>query len=59
VDEGEGEETNVARPVSVTLLELLLGGDLTAEQESRLREVADRCPVHRALKGEVEISEKR
>jgi len=36
-------------------LELLLGGDLTAEQESRLREVADRCPVHRALKGEVEI----
>jgi uncharacterized OsmC-like protein len=55
VDEGEGEETNVARPVSVTLLELLLGGDLTAEQESRLRKVADRCPVHRALKGEVEI----
>jgi putative redox protein len=40
-------------------LELILGGDLTAEQESRLREVADRCPVHRALKGEVEISEKR
>ena len=40
-------------------LELLLGGDLTAEQESRLREVADRCPVHRALKGEVEISERR
>jgi putative redox protein len=40
-------------------LELILGGDLTAEQESRLREVADRCPVHRALGGEVEISEKR
>ena len=40
-------------------LELLLGGDLSPEQESRLREIADRCPVHRALKGEVEISETR
>ena len=40
-------------------MELLLGGDLTAEQESRLREVADRCPVHRALRGEIEISERR
>ena len=37
-------------------LELLLGGDLTPEQDSRLREIADRCPVHRALKGEIEIS---
>lgn len=37
-------------------LELLLGGDLTPEQASRLREIADRCPVHRALKGEIEIS---
>ena len=36
-------------------LELLLGGDLTPEQEQRLREIADRCPVHRALKGEVEV----
>ena len=37
-------------------LELLLGGDLSAEQESRLREIADRCPVHRALAGQIVIS---
>ena len=40
-------------------LELLLAGDLTPEQESRLSEIADRCPVHRALKGEIEISGRR
>ncbi len=37
-------------------LELLVGGDLTPEQERRLREVADRCPVHRALTGQVLIT---
>ena len=37
-------------------LELLLGGDLTSEQRQRLLEIADRCPVHRALKGEIVIS---
>ena len=37
-------------------LELLLGGDLSAEQVSRLSEIADRCPVHRALTGEIVIS---
>jgi len=36
-------------------LELLLGGDLSPEQESRLREIADRCPVHRALTGDIVI----
>ncbi|MFQ5521850.1 MAG: OsmC family protein [Candidatus Methylomirabilia bacterium] len=40
---------------SITL-ELLLSGDLTPEQERRLREIADRCPVHKALAGGVVIS---
>jgi putative redox protein len=39
-------------------VDLLLGGDLSPEQEERLRQVAQRCPVHRALKGEVAISER-
>ncbi len=37
-------------------LALLLGGDLTSEQQQRLLEIADRCPVHRALTGEIVIS---
>jgi putative redox protein len=30
-------------------------GDLTAEQRARLIEIADKCPVHRTLKSEVDI----
>jgi putative redox protein len=30
-------------------------GDLTAEQRARLLEIADKCPVHRTLKSEVDI----
>jgi putative redox protein len=30
-------------------------GDLSAEQRSRLLEIADKCPVHRTLKSEVDI----
>jgi putative redox protein len=30
-------------------------GDLTAEQRARLMEIADKCPVHRTLKSEVDI----
>jgi putative redox protein len=30
-------------------------GDLTAEQRVRLLEIADKCPVHRTLKSEVDI----
>ncbi|MFG0274971.1 MAG: OsmC family protein [Phycisphaerales bacterium] len=35
---------------------LSLEGDLTGEQRDRLLEIAERCPVHRTLEGEVRIS---
>jgi putative redox protein len=36
--------------------ELRFEGDLDEEQRGRLREIADRCPVHRTLRSEVDIS---
>jgi putative redox protein len=33
-----------------------LDGDLTEEQLQRLLEIADRCPVHRSLHGEVKVN---
>ncbi len=44
----EGRIDHIDRRIEV------LGG-LDAEQRSRLLEIADRCPVHRTLKGEIEI----
>ena len=43
-----------------SMLEILarrirLEGDLDAEQRQRLMEIADRCPVHRTLEGQLEI----
>lgn len=35
--------------------ELTLDGDLSAEQRQRLLEIADMCPVHRALHNEVKV----
>jgi uncharacterized OsmC-like protein len=32
-----------------------LEGDLTDEQRGQLMEIADKCPVHRTLKSEVDI----
>jgi uncharacterized OsmC-like protein len=34
---------------------ITLEGDLTDEQRGRLMEIADKCPVHRTLKSEVDI----
>ncbi|MCV6610416.1 MAG: bifunctional alpha/beta hydrolase/OsmC family protein [Amphritea sp.] len=34
---------------------ITLVGDLQPEQRQRLLEIADRCPVHRTLEGEIEI----
>jgi putative redox protein len=36
-------------------LVIALEGDLTAAQRARLMEIADKCPVHRTLKSEVDI----
>jgi uncharacterized OsmC-like protein len=36
-------------------VEIELAGPLDAAQRARLLEIADRCPVHRTLTGEVEI----
>lgn len=35
---------------------LTLDGELTSEQRQRLIEIADKCPVHRSLVGEITIS---
>jgi uncharacterized OsmC-like protein len=35
--------------------EILLDGVLTADQRTRLVEIADRCPVHRTLTSEINI----
>ncbi len=34
---------------------LTLEGDLDDAQRARLREIADKCPVHRTLTSEIEI----
>jgi len=34
---------------------ITLRGDLTAEQRERLLEIANRCPIHKVLTGEVRI----
>jgi putative redox protein len=39
-------------------MEIKLDGDLTAEQSAKLMEIAGKCPVHRTLKGEIEIRKK-
>lgn len=33
--------------------EITLDGDLDPDQRARLLEIADRCPVHRTLRGEI------
>ncbi len=35
--------------------EILLDGDLTHDQRTRLLEMAERCPVHRTLTSEINI----
>jgi putative redox protein len=38
--------------------EITLEGDLTADERGRLMEIADKCPVHRTLHGEIDIRTK-
>ena len=47
-ESGTGMVTRIDRSLE-------LEGDLTDEQQQRLREIADRCPVHRTLTSEIRI----
>jgi putative redox protein len=38
--------------------EIKMTGQLTAEQRSKLMEIADKCPVHRTLTSEINIRTK-
>ncbi|MBL8629127.1 MAG: OsmC family protein [Rhodospirillaceae bacterium] len=44
----DGEVTEMMRDIS-------LEGDLTDEQKTRLIEIANKCPVHKTLSGEIKI----
>ncbi|QWE20430.1 OsmC family protein [Polynucleobacter sp. AP-Kolm-20A-A1] len=35
--------------------DIQLMGNLTAEEKERLLEIADKCPIHKALAGEIQI----
>jgi uncharacterized OsmC-like protein/alpha/beta superfamily hydrolase len=45
----EGKVDQITREITIT------GDDLTEEQRDRLLEIADKCPVHRTLEGEVKV----
>ncbi|MGI8919769.1 MAG: OsmC family protein [Pyrinomonadaceae bacterium] len=49
---GEGYVHRIERAVSFT-------GELTAEQHTRLQEIAHQCPVHKTLTSEIVIAELR
>ncbi|MGI9325381.1 MAG: bifunctional alpha/beta hydrolase/OsmC family protein [Pseudomonadales bacterium] len=44
------------RRIDVLTRSIRFTGELTAEQTQRLLEIADRCPVHRTLEGELQIT---
>ncbi|MBE9138166.1 OsmC family protein [Nodosilinea sp. LEGE 07088] len=48
-------ESHTVDHQSVITAYVTLTGDLTDEQRDRLREIGDRCPVHRMLTGNTEI----
>ena len=43
------------RRIDVLTREVALSGDLDADQRAALMRIADRCPVHRTLEGEIEV----
>lgn len=47
-------ETAAGR-IDVIDREIVLEGDLTEDQRAKLLEIADKCPVHRTLEGEVKV----
>ena len=55
VHKKDGESTESAAKIDQIKINLKLEGDLTAEQRKRLVEIAERCPVHRTIKGVPEM----
>lgn len=47
-DKTEGKVDEITRKIT-------LEGDLSNDQRQRLLEIADRCPVHRTLTGEIKV----
>lgn len=47
--------SNAITQRSLFTMELILNGDLTDEQRTRLAEIADRCPVHRTLQNPIDF----
>jgi uncharacterized OsmC-like protein len=45
---GDGRITEITREITLT-------GELSAEQRAKLLEIAEKCPVHRTLTGEIKI----
>lgn len=55
VKDCEDCEDNPNAKIDVIERAITLQGALTAEQRGRLGEIADRCPVHRTLTGQIRI----
>ena len=47
--DGKGKIDRISRRI-------ILEGDLTPEQRNRMLEIANRCPIHRTLSGNLEIA---
>ncbi len=47
-EEKTGKIDQITREIKIT-------GDLSAEQREKLLEIADKCPVHRTLEGEIKV----
>jgi putative redox protein len=54
-EECPGCMSEPGKQVTVIEKRLTFQGDLSPEQVQRLTEIADKCPVHKALSGEIQI----
>lgn len=50
-----GNEDRPSSKIDQIVREIEIDGDLTAEQRARMLQIADRCPVHRTLHGEINV----
>ena len=55
VHKNDGESAESSAKIDQININLKLEGDLTPEQRARLVEIAERCPVHRTIKGVPEM----